>query len=139
MTTSLQLTAETHMSSQTVDLGSPLKAPRDTSLAMHLANMPRRAHHTTYLLNNHPALSLVHTTASQPLTAIPIDHMTANPVKHMCRRPLTMRTRITVDAWSKYSASLVFLLQSLARTQTRIANAAAESVRFVRQSVKAAG
>jgi len=138
MTTSLQLTAETHTSSQTVDLGSPLKALRATSLAMHRASLLRRAHHTTYLLNNHPDLSLEHKTASQPLTAIPIDHMTVNPVKHMRRRPLTMRTRITVDAWSKYSASLVFLLQSLARTQTRIVNAAAESVRFARQSVKAA-
>ena len=122
---SLHSNAATHTSTQTADLVLPLKAAMETSL-LHLAQ-----HTISLLLLNHLALS-----ASQLRTAIPIDPMTANPAKHTLRRPPTTRTRITVDAWSKYNASLASLLKSLARIQTQIANAAAESASFVKQSVK---
>lgn len=131
MKMSLRSIAATHTSTKTVDLGSPLKVATETSL-LHLAQ-----HTISLLLLNRRALSLEHTTASQLLIATQIDFMTANPAKHTRRRPPTMRMRITVDAWSKYSASLAFLLRSLARIQTQIVNVVAESASCVRQSVKA--
>jgi hypothetical protein len=125
---SLHSNAATRTSTKTVDSVSPSKAARGTSL-LHLAQ-----HTISLLLLNR--LALEHTTASQLPTATPIDLMTASPAKHMRRRRPTTRTRTTVDAWSKYSASLVSQLKSLARIQTRIVNAVAESASFARQSVK---
>ena len=124
MRMSLHSSAETHTSTKTVDLDSPSKAARDTSL-LHLV------HHTRPLLHSRLALS-----ASQPPIAILIDLMITNLATHRHRRPPTMQTRTIADAWNKYSASLASLFKNLLPIQTRTVNVDAESARLVRRSVK---
>jgi hypothetical protein len=134
-----------NMLMQTAASALPLKVlAMDTNLAMPLGTplaMLLVMHHTSSrLLHSRHAHSLEHTTASLDQTAIPIDLMTTSPATQHMRHhhQPTMRMRITVVAWNKSSVSLVFPPRILARTRTQIVSAVAESVRFARQSVKAA-